>query len=133
MSIHMNSIKHDISWCMMGGWSAHIILHVLGLSCLYLIILWFHDLGWLLCHLPRHFLPWLMGSFLFLESWHFLSKQGWTHTIIIVPRGTQPCTFVGSEWDSGDSKRIKNFLLFRCLERMKLFFQADHYFLVIIN
>ena len=102
ISIHRNSIKHETSCCMLVGWSAQIILHilgdrfflhdrlvlVLGISCLYLILSWFHDLGCLLWHLPCHFLQWLMGPFLFLESWNFLSKKCWTHTIIFVLHGT---------------------------------------------
>ena len=102
MSMYRNSIKPEIFCCMLGGWSAHLTLHILvycfflhdrvvlviGLIFLYLIISWFHDIGWLLRHPPRHFLPWMMGPFLFMASWHFILKQCWTNTIILVPCGT---------------------------------------------
>ena len=88
--------------CMLVGWSARLILHILGdrfflhnrlgliirVHCLYLICSWFCGLGYFLRHLPRHCFPRLVGPFLFLESWGFLSKQCWTHTLILVLCGT---------------------------------------------
>ena len=84
MYISRNSNKPYTWWCVMGGLGSYLILHifcdlfflhdrlglVLGISFLYLILLWFLYLGWFLCHLHRHFLPCMMGPFLFLESWY---------------------------------------------------------------
>ena len=110
---------------MLDGWSAHLILHVigdcfflhnrLGLRCLYLN--WsFFEHGWLLRHLPRHCLPWLLGPFMFLESWRILSKQCLTYTIILVFHGTQLHDFLVSEQDSGGSTRRETHFIF-CLFR----------------
>ena len=90
--------------CMLGSWNYCLVLHFLGncfvlhnrlgllpeFRCLYLNLSWFSDLRWLLRHLPCRFFPWLVGSFLFLESLCFPFKECWTHNFILVCVGYNP-------------------------------------------
>ena len=92
----------EVMTCIFGGWSARIVLHILGghfflhnwlcliisLPWLFLICLYSCGLWWLLRHLPHHCFPRLMSLLPFLESWSFLSKQYWTHSFILAPPGT---------------------------------------------
>ena len=130
----------------MGVWSARLVFHipddhfflqyclilVLGLCCVYLIHS-FRENGWLLRHLTCPCILRLVGPFTFLESWCFLSKQHWTHTLIIVPRGTQPHAFVVSEQNSVGSKIINYSFIVILLVRMIILLQTDNYFLLLVH
>ena len=115
----------ELMKCMLISHSRFLIIHVLGkwfflhdrlglimrIRGLYLIFLWFCDLKWFLHHPPLHCFTWMLGEFLFLDSWHFLSNKYWTHTLILVTCGTKTHAFLGSERGSCVSKSYKILLL----------------------
>ena len=92
----------ELMTCIMGSWNTWLVFHVLGdhfslhnrlglvlgLNYLYLIWSCFREHGWLLHQLPCQQFPQMVGTFTFVESCSFLSKQCGTHTIILVPCGT---------------------------------------------
>ena len=93
---------------MLGGWSACLVLHVLGdwfflqdliglvlgLHFLYFICLWFFYLGWLLRHLPCHCFPRMVGPFPFLESLNFLYKNIELTLLFLFGVGHNPARFL---------------------------------------
>ena len=127
---------------MLGGWSACLVLHVLGdwfflqdliglvlgLHFLYFICLWFFYLGWLLRHLPRHCFPRMVGPFPFLESLNFLYKNIELTLLFLFGVGHNPARFLVVNNTVVVVTVFKNYFIVRFLRKNEHHFPGWSYF-----